>query len=278
MKKRESFTLEPFIKLRKQRKGEKFNLRLKLTLTVTLEMLVCTLIAYGIDVLLNKVIFKDYFQIPWLIEMAVISLIIGIFVTRALAKWFFHPIQKLRDAMDKVAEGDFSVQINTHSTEKEIREVYSGFNMMVNEINSTEILQTNFVSNVSHEFKTPIVSLKGYAELLLESENLTEEQREYARIILEESERLSRLSENSLMLAKLDSQTKIVEKKKWIDHEEFLNLVAIAESTPGPIAINSATYLGYRVGGVLGAVFATLGVVLPSFIIIFIFIIESICS
>lgn len=64
-------------------------------------------------------------------------------------------------------------------------------------------------------------------------------------------------------------EREIVEKKKWIDHEEFLNLVAIAESTPGPIAINSATYLGYRVGGVLGAIFATLGVVLPSFIIIF---------
>ena len=206
MKKRESFTLEPFIKIRKQKKGEKFNLRLKLTLTVTLEMLVCTLIAYGIDVLLNKVIFKDYFHIPWLIEMAVISLVIGIFVTRALAKWFFRPIQKLRDAMDKVAEGDFSVQINTHSTEKEIREVYSGFNMMVNEINSTEILQTNFVSNVSHEFKTPINAIEGYSMLLQGFDNLTDEQREYVDKIVFNTKRLSSLTGSILLLSKLENQ------------------------------------------------------------------------
>lgn len=60
-----------------------------------------------------------------------------------------------------------------------------------------------------------------------------------------------------------------VSKKQWIDHEEFLDLVAIAESTPGPIAINSATYIGYRRAGFLGATVATIGMCLPSFVIIF---------
>lgn len=64
-------------------------------------------------------------------------------------------------------------------------------------------------------------------------------------------------------------QRELVEKKKWIEQEEFLDMIAIAESTPGPVAINSSTYIGYKVGGVLGSIFATLGVVLPSFIIIF---------
>lgn len=64
-------------------------------------------------------------------------------------------------------------------------------------------------------------------------------------------------------------ERELVEKKRWINHEEFMDLIGIAESTPGPIAINSATYIGYKVCGVLGSVFATLGVVLPSFIIIF---------
>lgn len=62
----------------------------------------------------------------------------------------------------------------------------------------------------------------------------------------------------------------IVEKRKYITADEFSTVVAIAESTPGPIAINSATYIGYRRGGVLGALVSSLGVVLPSFIIIFI--------
>ena len=65
-------------------------------------------------------------------------------------------------------------------------------------------------------------------------------------------------------------ERELVERKKWIEHDEFMDMIAIAESTPGPLAINSATYVGYRISGVLGSVFATLGVVLPSFTIIFI--------
>ena len=63
-------------------------------------------------------------------------------------------------------------------------------------------------------------------------------------------------------------QAETVENKKWISDNDILEIVAIAESTPGPIAINSATFVGYKVAGVLGSVFATLGVVIPSFIII----------
>lgn len=70
------------------------------------------------------------------------------------------------------------------------------------------------------------------------------------------------------MLALLESE--LVEKKGWMEKDEFLDMVAIAESTPGPIAINCATYVGYKRGGVLGSAFSTLGVVLPSFIIIYV--------
>ena len=60
-----------------------------------------------------------------------------------------------------------------------------------------------------------------------------------------------------------------VEQKKWITHDEMMNITVIAESTPGPIAINCATYVGYKRGKLTGAFFATLGVAIPSFIIIF---------
>ena len=69
------------------------------------------------------------------------------------------------------------------------------------------------------------------------------------------------------MLALLENE--LVTKRAWLEKEEFLDVVAIAESTPGPIAINAATYVGYRKGGVLGAVVATLGMVLPSFTVIY---------
>ena len=70
------------------------------------------------------------------------------------------------------------------------------------------------------------------------------------------------------MIALLEHE--FIEKKKWIDKDEFLNMVAVAESTPGPVAINSATYLGYRVGGAAGAALSTLAVSIPSFVIIYI--------
>ena len=63
-------------------------------------------------------------------------------------------------------------------------------------------------------------------------------------------------------------QRETVDNKKWISDKDILDIVAIAESTPGPIAINAATFIGYRVGGFLGAMAATVGVVLPSFTII----------
>ncbi len=65
-------------------------------------------------------------------------------------------------------------------------------------------------------------------------------------------------------------QNEVSEKRKWINDEDILDIIAIAETTPGPIAINSATFVGYQVGGVFGSVCATLGVVLPSLVIIFI--------
>jgi chromate transporter len=61
-----------------------------------------------------------------------------------------------------------------------------------------------------------------------------------------------------------------VERKKWISHEEMMNMTVIAESTPGPIAINCATYVGYKLAGLAGAIVATFGMVLPSFVVIFI--------
>ena len=69
------------------------------------------------------------------------------------------------------------------------------------------------------------------------------------------------------MIALLENE--FVEKKKWLDKDEFLDVAAIAESTPGPIAINAATYIGYKNSGVIGSMIATLGICIPSFVIIY---------
>lgn len=70
------------------------------------------------------------------------------------------------------------------------------------------------------------------------------------------------------MIALLENE--FVSKKKWLEKDEFLDVAAIAESTPGPIAINAATYIGYKNAGVIGSTIATLGICIPSFVIIYV--------
>ena len=69
-------------------------------------------------------------------------------------------------------------------------------------------------------------------------------------------------------------QKETVEKKGWISDDDIFDVVAIAESTPGPIAVNSATFVGYKTAGFLGALFSTVGVILPSFVVILILLLE----
>ena len=195
-------TRERFEKVRNEQRN-RFSLRTRLTAFVTIEMLFCILIAYGLDQLFNEVL-------PWTVplefELLGTCLLIGILVTSQLSKYFFNPIKKLRGAMDKVADGDFSVRLEEKSSSKEIMELYTGFNLMAHELNSTEIVQTDFVSNVSHEFKTPISAIEGYSTLLQGSETLNQSDREYVDKILLNTQRLSSLVGSILLLSKLENQ------------------------------------------------------------------------
>ena len=197
-------TRERFEKVRQEQRI-RFSLRTRLTVLVTLEMLVCVMIAYGLDLLLNNVLVPGW-EVPLEIELISTCLLVGILVTSQLSKFFFDPIKKLRGAMDKVSEGDFSVRLEEKSTSKEIMEIYTGFNLMAHELNSTEILQTDFVSNVSHEFKTPINDIEGYSTLLQGSETMSQRDREYVDKILRNTQRLSSLVGSILLLSKLENQ------------------------------------------------------------------------
>ena len=102
-------TRERFEKVRNEHRN-RFSLRTRLTALVTLEMLVCVLIAYGLDQLFNNVLEMGW-KVPLELELVGTCLLIGILVTSQLSKLFFNPIKKLRGAMDKVADGDFSVRL-----------------------------------------------------------------------------------------------------------------------------------------------------------------------
>lgn len=197
-------TRERFEKVRREQQN-RFSLRTRLTVFVAIEMIVCVLVAYCLDRLLNNVLSLGW-KIPLEVELLCTCLLIGLLFTSQLSKYFFNPIKKLRRAIDQVAEGDFSVRLEDQSSSKEIMEIYTGFNLMAHELSSTEILQTDFVSNVSHEFKTPISAIEGYSTLLQGSENLDHIQREYVDKILLNTRRLSSLVGSILLLSKLENQ------------------------------------------------------------------------
>lgn len=197
-------TRERFETVRREQRN-RFSLRTRLTLLVTVEMLVSILLAYGLDQLLKKV-FRAQAEIPLVADLIFVCLLVGVLVTSQLSKIFFNPIKKLRKAMEQVAAGNFSVRLEEKSNSKEIMEIYTGFNLMAHGLSSTEILQTDFVSNVSHEIKTPINAIEGYSTLLQDGDNLDEDQREYVDKILFNTKRLSSLVGSMLLLSKLENQ------------------------------------------------------------------------
>lgn len=189
--------------IRKQ-SAHRLSLRWQLTFLVSSELVICVLIALGLYYLVQDLIPISSSVLLFLV-LIVISLVIGGLVTGFIAKYFFDPIKKLRESMEKVAAGDFTVQLDAHSASSEIMEVYSGFNLMVSELRATEILQTDFVSNVSHEFKTPINAIEGYSMLLQSSEELTQEQEKYLDKIVYNTQRLSSLVGSVLLLSKIEN-------------------------------------------------------------------------
>ena len=197
-------TREAFESIRHQKESI-FSLRMRLTLTVTAELLLSILVSLTLWFLLDPHIPVDS-TVVLIIALVFISLLIGLFVTSLLSAQFFAPIKKLGKAMEQVADGDFSVRLGDKSSSKEIMEVYSGFNLMAHELSATEILQTDFVSNVSHEFKTPINAIEGYATLLEGCDDLTAEQREYVEKIAFNTRRLSSLVGSILLLSKLENR------------------------------------------------------------------------
>lgn len=189
----------------RQRQNNRLNLRVRMTLAVSAELVACALVAMAIGLLLRPYLDEpSHFWIP--IIWIATSIIMGTVIASIISKQFLDPIQKLGKAMEQIADGDFSVRLSDQSTAKELMEVYTGFNMMAHELGAIEMLQSDFVSNVSHEFKTPINAIEGYSMLLQGSENLDQEQNQYVEKILFNTQRLSSLVSSILLLSKLENQ------------------------------------------------------------------------
>jgi len=157
-----------------------------------------------------------------LVPMALMTELFSFFLSRALAK----KISKITNGIREVASGNYDIQLNSKKLVP-LTDVADDFNKMTKELSSVETLRSNFIKDFSHEFKTPIVSIKGFADLLLEGGLSEEEQKEYLKIIAEESGRLSHMSEQSLLMAKLDSQAIISNSEEYNLAEQIRQCVIL---------------------------------------------------
>lgn len=157
----------------------------------------------------NNTIFKIVGSRIWFTLFSYVF--IGAFLITLLARIVVKPVLKLNRAVQEVAKGNFDVQVENNS-EDEVGQLTKNFNKMTKELKNIEYLRKDFITNVSHEFKTPIASIQGFAKLLKSGDLSKEEIEEYSIIIVEETQRLSNLTTNILKLSKLENQ-EIVEKK-----------------------------------------------------------------
>lgn len=123
------------------------------------------------------------------------------FVMRAM----LQPIVDLERAISKVRDGDYTAKVRINKRTTEMSEMLDNFNAMVEKLQQNEYLHKDFSSNISHEFKTPLAIIKGYADLLEEGDLTEEEQKNYASYISRESKRLSILTANLLRISSLDN-------------------------------------------------------------------------
>lgn len=205
-----------------------FSLRFRLVLVVAVELVASVFLAAWISDMLQNYLPSDW-EIPMLLYLTIVSLLVGSLVTTLLSRLFFAPIKKLSLAMSRVAEGDFTVQLQTKTKSREILDIYAGFNLMTQELRSTEILQSDFVANVSHEFKTPLSAIEGYSTLLQDCDNLTPQQQEYVEKIVGNTQRLSSLAGSILLLSKLENQQIPTNQSRFFLDEQILLTVVDLE-------------------------------------------------
>lgn len=146
-------------------------------------------------------------SIPIFVWAILFSVVVGGAITKFISRSFIDPITQLGKAMKEVADGNFQVTAQCRSRLKEVNDIYDSFNLMVKELGATETLQTDFISNVSHEFKTPINAIEGYASLLQDHQQSQAEQDVYIEKILFNTHRLSTLTGNILLLSKINNQS-----------------------------------------------------------------------
>ncbi len=223
----------------KRTKRPRHRLRLSLFISVFVfcVILIAILVSFGLANLLAYTgiiisIDENTDTVTLFIFMGVVSLIVGLITALLSGIIPVKPMSRLISRINRLASGDFKVRLKPGRLVKSIPaidEAVTSFNKMAEELENTQMLRSDFINNFSHEFKTPIVSIAGFAKLLKKGNLSEEEKAEYLDIIETESLRLSAMATNVLNLTKVENQTILTEVTEFNLSEQLRNSILLLE-------------------------------------------------
>ena len=164
-----------------------------------------------------------------IIGISFLCIIIGFSVSLILMNMIFEPMEKLSEASKEVAKGNYNTQLKYDGYIEQLESTFHNFNFMVRELNSVEIMRNDFIANVSHEFKTPLSSISGYATLLQDPELSEKERNEYIQMIRFNIDKLNDLTGNILQLSKLENQNTMNDPVTYRLDEQIREAIVLLE-------------------------------------------------
>lgn len=191
---------------------------------------------------------------PWVLAgvLSVLCILMGYAASFFLMNRIFSPLEQLSAASKSVAKGDYDIQLRYDGRIEEVDNTIRNFNFMVQELNSLETLRSNFISNASHELKTPLAAITGYATLLQDPERTAEQQREDLQKILFHTKKLNDLAYGILQLSRVENQSTLPAPVTYRLDEQLREAVVALENqwsekeTNLVIDLTEITYTGQR--------------------------------
>lgn len=209
-------------------------LGIKLSLLILVITVAADVLSFTSRIVIDMVFSNGSTDTENVIASIVSSIVIGTLLSFIAVNFFMKPMVELIKATKRVSEGDYSVQVDMGWAEKhtvrELADLIKVFNEMTRELDRTAMFNNDFIASFSHEFKTPLVSIRGFARQLYNGDLTPEQQKEFSRIILEETEYLSELSANTLLLTSLETSDIVADKREFQLDEQLRTCMLRLES------------------------------------------------
>lgn len=209
-------------------------LGIKLSLLILVITVAADVLSFTARIAIDMVFSNGSSDTENIIASVVSSIVIGTLLSFVAVNLFLKPLVELIKATKRVSEGDYTVQVDMGWAEKhtvrELADLIKVFNEMTRELNSNAMFNRDFMASFSHEFKTPLVSIRGFARQLYDGYLTPEQQKEFSRIILEETEYLSEFSSNTLLLTSLETSDIVTGKTEFQLDEQLRTCMLRLES------------------------------------------------